>query len=317
MTTASTVGAALRAAGLTERATNACFDVRCAHHAPLRAPTLPQPGDSPPRAAIAPWMFVVGRSFPEPVVRRAFGDAVDALIELGALHLHDGRVVPTVAIVPVGEALTVCDRFDAAAPDVMFPDDSAYHLIGALPRRRVGSWLDVGTGNAIAPLAARGRAERIRATDIHAPAINRARLGAELSAVAPIDLAIADLTAGARAGAPWDLITFNAPIPAEAGAPDTTCAYTASPAGARLLERFWEAVPELVANDGEVIVHSVCASPPPVAGGSVAIALYTPDDAQIPFGITSWRPSGPAGTAVAKIALTPSVPHVHRGHLRP
>jgi methylase of polypeptide subunit release factors len=211
----------------------------------------------------------------------------------------------------------VCDRFDAKSPDVMFPDDSAYHLIGALPERRVDSWLDVGTGNGIAPLAARGRAHTIRATDLSAPAIERAHLGAALSGIADIELAIADLTEGALAGAPWDLITFNAPIPAEAGAPDTDCAYTVSPAGARLLERFWDAVPELLADDGEVIVHSVCAEAPPPRTGSIAIARYTPHDAEIPFGITSWRPSDPRGTTLAEIVLTPSVPHVHRDHLRP
>jgi hypothetical protein len=344
------LGARLAAAGLTERAVLACFGARCLAHvphalaaslrmrrcdrsggpgadagavlSPKRSPSASprfrreRPGDAPPPASLAAWLLVAGRPVAIAAARARLGADVDRLLGLGWLVVDGDRLRATRALVPIGPSLAVCDRLDAAASGdaVLWPDDSSHHLVGSLPRGRVGRWLDVGTGSALAPLALRGRAAHVRATDLNPRAVAAARDGAALSGAA-LDIAAADLTAGAGPG--WDRITFNAPIPAEAGTEAaTTGLHRRAPPGAALLARFWAAAPGLVGDGGEVVVHSILDDDPLAVTadlpGALAVIRYTPGG-HVPFGITVWRPSALRGRAVMDLALGGEHPHVDRG----
>ena len=248
-------------------------------------------------AAVAPWLLVGGGEVDAGLAARVLGNALGDL-EAEGLVENDGAVVRArVRIAPAGGggALAVSDPPGGAVPP---PDDSSHHLVAALPERRVGRWLDVGTGNGWAPLAAAGRAAEVVATDLEPRAIELARIGAALSGVDPraLDLRVADLADGVPGS--FDLVSFNAPIPPDRARP-------------ALLERFWAAAPRLVAPGGELIVHSIDLAPPELPG-ELVIARYTPDG--VPgFAITAWRPSGPPGRRVVEIALTEAAPHVPRG----
>jgi hypothetical protein len=311
------LGARLRDAGLSERAVRACFGVRHPVHAPLVAAGVAPPTPMPP-AALVPWLLVAGAEVDERAARRRLGDAdLDLLCALDAVERDGGRVRAKVALLPVAGGLAASDRADVrrGRDAVLWPDDSAFHLIGALPPGRRRRWLDVGTGNAVAPLAAPGRAERAVGTDVCARALELGRLGVALSGARSIELRAADLLDGADAGAPWDLTTFNAPIPADAAtdaADDTP--YRHGPAD--LLERFWRAAPALCAPDGEVLLHAR----QPADGypdtldlpGSVVAVRYTPPDARVAFGVTVWRPARRAERRLVNVALDPDRPHLDR-----
>jgi hypothetical protein len=251
------LGRRLAAAGLTERAVLACFGARALAHVPRALIGRAAPGDHPPPASLAAWLFVAGRTVATDAARARLGADLDRLLALGWLTAVGAtRVRATRALIPIGPSLAACDRLDAAPTGdaVLWPDDSSHHLIGALPRSRVGRWLDVGTGSALVPLALRGLADHVRATDLNPRAIAAAADGAALSA-AVLELAAADLVAGAGTG--WDRVTFNAPIPAEAGTEAAvTGVHRGAPPGADLLARFWATVPGLVADGAEVVVHS-------------------------------------------------------------
>src|SRR6185295_1956661 len=135
---------------------------------------------------------------------------VESLTALGLIKLDGDTVRATRAVVPIatggssGGSLAICDRLDTPTTTtdaVLWPDDSSLHLIGALPAGRVGRWIDAGTGSALAPLAAPGRASHVRATDVSARAIAAAALGTGLSGLS-LELAVADLLTDAGAG--WD-----------------------------------------------------------------------------------------------------------------
>lgn len=290
------IGRGLLRAGLAERAVLACFGVPAIAHVPRAIAAGRRFGARPPVAAVAPWLLVGGGEVDAGLAARVLGNALGDL-EAEGLVDNDGAVVRAlVRIMPAGGAgaLAVSDPPGGEVPP---PDDSSHHLVSALPERRVGRWLDVGTGIGWAPLAAAGRAAAIVATDIVPRAIELARIGAALSALDPrvIDLRVADL-AGDVPGR-FDLVTFNAPIPDDRARP-------------ALLERFWAEAPARVAPGGEVIVHSIDLAPPDLPG-ELVIARYTPEG--VPgFAITAWRPSGPPGRRAVEIALTEAAPHVPR-----
>jgi hypothetical protein len=293
------LGVALARAGLTERALLSYFGVSAVAHLPRVLDRRSDPGPRPPRAAVPLELFGAGRSIDADAARAALGPAVDAL--LGDLLIADGpRVRATVSLLPYGPSIAVFDRLDDDRRDaVPWPDDSSHHLIASLPAARVDRWLDVGSGPALAPLAAPGRAKEIRATDVMPGAIAHARRGLALSGVAHVTPAVADL--GADAGGGWDLVTFNAPIPAP---------------GDPILARFWAEAPGLVAAGGEVVVHSTVADDPLLALASLPGAVIVARYARAPgFAITWWRPAAPPARTVIELELTPGAPHVTRALL--
>ena len=288
------LGRHLLRAGLAERAVLACFGVPAIAHVERAIAAGRRWDTRPPPAAVAPWLLVGGGAVDAALARRVLGPALAGLEREGLVD-NDGAVVRArVRIAPAGGAgaLAVSDPPGGAVPP---PDDSSHHLVAALPERRVGRWLDLGTGNAWAPLAAAGRAGAVVATDLSARAIELARLGVALSGVGGIELAVRDLDEGIDGR--FDLVTFNAPIPPDRARPE-------------LLERFWRAAPARVLPGGEVIVHSIDLAPPELPG-EVVIARYTPPG-EPGFAITAWRPDGPAGRRVVEIALTAAAPHVPR-----
>jgi hypothetical protein len=291
------LGALLRARGLTERAALACFGGRAVVHAMLRAELV-----RAPERAVLPWLLVGGR----PVARSALEALLGAggaglLARAGIVELGGEEVVPRRLVLPVGESLVVADRIGGGTVQ---PDDSSFHLAGALPARRVDRWLDVGTGPALVPLGRRGLARRVLATDVDPHALSLAELGAGLSGAREIEIGRADLLDGAG-GERFELVTFNAPLPRDGGLD--------------LVARFWAGAPAVVAAGGEALVHSAI----PEQGaphlldlpGEVAVAIYTPPGAEIPFGVTRWRPSRPPGRHAARVELRSDRPHLTRADL--
>jgi hypothetical protein len=294
------LGVALASAGLTERAVRGYFGVgSIAHVARVLARRI-DPGPRPPRAVVPLELFCAGRAIDTGAAHGALGLAFHALVEAELLVDEGATVRAPVTLLPFGPSIAVFDRLDADRRDaVPWPDDSSHHLIACLPAARAGTWLDVGSGPALAPLAAPGRARAILATDVVPRAIDLAQIGLALSGVTHVTPAVADLGAGAGGG--WDLVTFNAPIPAP---------------GDPILARFWAEAPALVAAAGEVIVHSTVAEDPLPAladlDGEAVVIRY----ARAPgFAITWWRPAAPHARAVVDVELTLAAPHVTRAVL--
>jgi len=280
----------LAALGLSERAVKGCFAVSCVAHARRRPPPAI---DSWPPASVLPRLFVTRQPVPLPVALQRLHSLLDDLEAFGLIACDEQQVSATVMLLPVGEALAVC------GPD---PDDSTFHLIGALPDRKVTSWVDVGTGNAIVPLARRGLAPRVLACDIDGEAIAYAHAGITLSGAVEVEARRADLLDTAATRSPWPLITFNAPIP--------------TPEDASLLDRFWQQARDAADGRGEVIVHSqqpardypACLELP---GCTVAVR-YTPPSAKPAFGVTIWRPSERERRELIHVQLSPKHPHISR-----
>jgi len=292
---AAALGQRLISLGLNERAVCACFAVRVPGHAPLRAATLPLPDPLPP-AAVLPWLLAAGHPVPAATAERRLGVDLPRLIELGLLARDGADVRPAFMVLPAGRSLVVCtlDRPGGGAR----PDDSSYHLLGTLPARRVDRWLDVGTGNGFLPLAARALGAVMRATDVDAGALALARAGALLSGAGDLELARADLLGGAGER-PWPLVTFNAPL--DGAIP--------------LLERFHRALPEVVADGGEALIHSVLAPGLVPATGQAIAARYTPAGVEPAFAVTWWRPGPARPPRMIEIALTGDRPHLRRADL--
>ena len=308
---AAALGAALRRL-VGERAVLTCLGASAWPAVPAAAAARPMPAPCPP-AALPIWLLVGGRAVDAAAAARALGPAATGLAACGLVVADGGEVRATAAVAALGAGVVVCDRLDApATPDLVpWPDDSSLHLLGALPPGRLGAWLDVGTGAAIAPLAAGPRAARVRATDVNPRALARAAAGAALSGRADLELAAADLLAGAGPG--WDLITFNAPIPG--GDPRLPVWRHGA---ADVLARFWAAAGDHVAPGGEVLVHArIDDDPWPVhAGrpGAVVIARYT-TPGQPGFAVTRWVPGAPPARVVIDVALGRDRPFVTRADL--
>ena len=273
-------------------------------------------GDDEPPAAVAIWLLIGGADVAIDRGRRALGAAWTPLLVNGVIAIDGAIARATAAIVGLGAGLIVGDRLDApaAAP---WPDDSSLHLVGALPAGQLGAWLDVGTGAAIAPLAAGPRAHRVRGCDLAPGAIARATTGAALSGRADLELAVADLLDGAGPG--WDLITFNAPVPAEHGTEAAGASgWRRAPAGTAVLERFWATIGACAAPGAEIIVHSAVADDPWQAHagrrGTATIARYTPPG-QPGFAITRWQPDGPDQRRLIDVGLSRATPFVTRAVL--
>jgi hypothetical protein len=319
---AASGAAALATAGnllarlVSTRAVCACVGASALPAVPRAIAGRPLDDDAPP-AAVAVWLLVGGAVVAAERARRALAAAWAPLCDAGLIVVDAGVARAAAAIVGVGAGVIVGDRLDDAGGAAPWPDDSSLHLWSALPAGRLGAWLDVGTGAAIAPLAAGRRAARVRATDVAPAAIARAAQGAALSGRADVELAVADLVAGAGGG--WELVTFNAPVPAEHGTEASQASgWRRAAPGAALLERFWAEVEPLVADGGEVLVHSAVADDPWAVhagrGGDWTIARYTPAG-QPGFAITRWQPHAADARRLVEIALDRSTPFVPRAAL--
>lgn len=315
--TAARLGAALRRV-LTPRAVTTCLGVSAITAVPRVARDRAPPAPCPPAAAPI-WLWCAGHDVPAAALARGLGDALPLAIAAGLVTVAGDRATALVTLAPLGVGLVVGDRHDAGAADrVPWPDDSTLHLLGCLPAGRRGAWLDVGTGAGALPLAAGPRGGRTRATDLAPRSLARARAGLDLAGRADVEIAAADLLADAGAG--WDLISFNAPIPGERAAGVPATGWHQAAVGAALLERFWRAAPAAIAADGEVVVHSAVGAAgdrgaaTTLPGGAVTVARYTPPG--LPgFAVTRWRPGQPARWVEVEVALGPGHPFVTRADL--
>jgi hypothetical protein len=212
------------------------------------------------------------------------------------------RVRARVSVLPIGDALIVCDRADA--PDeaelVCWPDDSSFHLASAIPPGRRATWLDLGCGSALAPLLRPALADRIVASDLNPRAVHYAQLGAKLSNV-KLETLVGDL-----AVSPADLVTCNSPIPGD----HVAAIWRATDAG--FVARMFDAARTALSSNGLVVVHCAVDAIPPLPGEAVIVA-YTPPSAPRQFAITWWSPGVEARQIRARRLLDPSRPHLdHR-----
>lgn len=241
-----------------------------------------------------------------------------ALLDAGALSIlerhdlvgGDVTVQARVAIVPVGEAWIVCDRLDDREGDhrVLWPDDSSYHLMKALPPARTASWLDIGCGSGFAPLARPNAAETILGTDLNPRAISYARIGATLSGIAHAQFRQADLAAGIDQR--FQLVTCNAPIPGASSGPMWSATST------DFVERLFDHAGRVVAADGLVIVHAAADAIHPMVAtlpGERVVVVYTPNQHPREFAVAWWRPGAEPRLALRRRALTVERPHVDNG----
>jgi SAM-dependent methyltransferase len=206
-----------------------------------------------------------------------------------------------VSVLPVGDALIVCDRADAAehADLVCWPDDSSFHLASAIPPGRRGCWLDLGCGSAVAPLLRPALADRIVVSDLNPRAVRFAELGAKLSNVR-LETLVGDLVVS-----PADLITCNAPIPGD----HVAAMWRATDAA--FVTRLFEAAHSALLPNGLIVVHSALDAIPATLAGESVVVAYTPPDAPRQFAITWWSPAGTETRQIrARRLLDPSRPHL-------
>jgi SAM-dependent methyltransferase len=210
----------------------------------------------------------------------------------------DDIVTATVAILPLGPSLIVCDRVDTP-PDthtVSWPDDSSYHLARALPRGK--RWLDLGCGSGFAPLLRPEIASEIVGVELNPRAVRFATASAELSGIDHFAVHAGDL---ATATGRFDLISCNAPIPGDA----SPTYWRRADDG--FFDRLWDVGRACAAPGATIVVHGVLSALRVPLPGERVIVDYTPDAS---FGVLWWRPDAPARLVVTRRALTPERPHV-------
>lgn len=266
-------------------------------------------GREPTPAAIALALFVAGRDVA--IARARAVLPVDALLlhELlvedmrADVHEDRGRCVrATVAILPVGPSLVVCDRFDAppTSDKVCWPDDSSYHLASAIPAGRVARWIDLGCGSAFAALARPELAAEIVGVELNPSAARMARLGAALSGVGHLVVETADVACDL---APAPLVTCNAPIPGDGV---EMWRHTADD---HFFARLWRVVPERT-QDLAVIHAGIAAIPDERLAGERVLVRYTPEDVAPAFGVLWWRPHAADRHVRTERLLTRERPHI-------
>ena len=298
------LGRQLRAAGLTPRALAAWAGTAHVPALPSCAGLSRRPSTA---AAAALELFVAGRAVAIPA-QHGLAPLVEPLRALGLVERGDDGVRATVTILPLGEALLVCDRADAPNDQarVCWPDDSSYHLATALPAGRQPRWLDLCSGSAFAPLARPGLAAQVTGIDLNPRAVQFAALGAGLSGRTDVEVVHGDLGDAPSAPGGYDLVTCNMPIPDGGAGP--IWRHTSEEAFARL----WETCPRYVAPGGLVVMHAVLEALEAGlrdAAGERVIVAYTPAH-EAGFGVAWWRPSAPAGFVLTRRSLTSARPHL-------
>jgi SAM-dependent methyltransferase len=168
----------------------------------------------------------------------------------------DGNRYATVAILPVGPILTICDRSDA--PDMsncVWPADVVYpatiansrEFQGLLPQTPCDAMLDLGTGTGIAAMAAAATAGHVWGTDIAARSVLFAAFNCKLNAIANSTIAEGDLYEAVK-GLTFDRIVSHPPyVPARQ---DTMIFRDAGEDGERIIRRVVEGLPEFLRPGG-------------------------------------------------------------------
>ncbi len=256
-------------------------------------------------------LLVAGTAVPRALLRH-LGEAFDELVRRGLLELDGDLASATLTLAPLGDALMACDRLDApdASDRVCWPDDSSYHLAGALPPGRRARWLDLATGSGFAPLARPELAEAIAGTDGIPRATRYARLGAALSGRAD-QLVVYDADISEAFPMAWhgacDLVSCNAPIP------------DGHPYRPRWLSAEHDFVTQafaraatMLAPTGMFVIHAqlrALRAAIAAVDGERVVVTYTPEG--LPgFAVGWWRPSGKDRLVVTRRDLTVDQPHV-------
>jgi len=308
------LGVRLRDAGLTTRALVAWAGTARVSALPARLDAM---AAEPTAAGAILALFVAGAELARDRLRTLSGPVIELLVAHGLVERVADRLRARLAIVPVGAALVVCDRLDAAIERdlVCWPDDSSHHLATAIPPGRRADWLDLGCGSAFAPLARPELAHRIAGVDINPRAVRCAQLGAALSGISHVTAARGDVGDAHPAA---ELVTCNAPMPDPGGdAPARDRLRGAIPevwrrADPEFFARLWPALPRAVRPGGMIVVHGASDAVVPAladAPGERVVVTYTPDG--VPgFAVAWWRPDAPARWAAARRSLAPDRPHV-------
>jgi SAM-dependent methyltransferase len=251
---------------------------------------------SPTLAGATLSLFVAGASIPRERLKLLAG-ALPELAWRGWIT-GDEIITATVAILPIGSSLIVCDRLDAPVDTntVSWPDDSSYHLALALPRGK--RWLDLGCGSGFAALLRRELASEIVGVELNPRAARYAAASAELSGIDHFAVHTGDL---ATATGEYDLISCNAPIP---GDTSPACWRRADDG---FFDRLWEVSRARAAPGATIVVHGVLSALRVPLPGERVIVDYTPDAS---FGVLWWRPDADARLVIVRRELTATYPHV-------
>ena len=290
----------MKLAGLTTRALAAWAGTDRVAALPDLLPKLVGAPITPGSALLA--MCVGGATVPA-----AWIADLDALVAAGLVEVEHELARATVAIIPLGRGVMVCDRLDGYidAEYVCWPDDSSHHIVNAIPDGRRARWLDLGCGSGFSPLYRPELAHAITGVDLNPRAIRYARLGAELSGIAHLELREADL--GELTGS-FELITCNAPIPDQL--PGAPMWQTTTPA---FFERLFATAQRCIAPGGLIVIHAVLAAIPRLPGEAI-LCSYMPTDE---FGVVWWRPDGPARNVLRRRLLTTDRPHLDASDQEP
>ena len=248
------------------------------------------------RASAMLALFVAGVD----VSRSLLGQDLEPFIDLVEIRGDEARA--TVAILPIGRRVIICDRADASAePElVCWPDDSSFHLLHSIPRvSGRTTWLDLGCGSAVAAISSPGLAARIVASDLNLRALQYATRAARFAGITHLETLHGDL-----ATVPAELITCNAPIPGDQGP-----LWMAAAAG--FIARVFANAAAALVPGGMVVVHAALA---PLLEleleGELVIVAYTPLGEPREFAVAWWRPDAPPRQIRARRGLEVGRPHL-------
>jgi SAM-dependent methyltransferase len=306
----ASLGGRLRGAGLTPRALEAWAGTARIAALPARLETAPPARATPAAAVLA--LLVGGAEVPEAELRLP-GALIDELIGHELVERQGARLRARVAIVPLGPALVVCDRLDAPIERelVCWPDDSSHHLATAIPPGRRASWLDLGCGSAVTPLARPELAVGISGIDINPRAVRYAQLGAALSGISHFAAAVGDIAIDPPV-APAELVSCNAPIPDMPAESSRAVPEVWRRADPGFFDRLWPALVRAVRPGGLIVVHAAREAILAALGdarGERVVVSYTPDGVR-GFAVAWWQPDGPERFVVARRDLSAARPHL-------
>jgi len=201
-------------------------------------------------------LFCDGVYVEQDVIARLIPGPGLAAMENLDLLAGEGSRYATVAILPVGPILTICDRSDAPdmspctwPADVVYPATIANsrEFQGVLPQTPCDSMLDLGTGTGIAAMAAARTAGHVWGTDIAARSVLFAAFNCKLNAIKNSTIAQGDLYQAVK-GLTFDRIVSHPPyVPARQ---DTMIFRDAGEDGERIIRRVIEGLPEFLQPGG-------------------------------------------------------------------